>query len=1245
MHSFLITKSVLSFSKLLAFSMFIILSNQIDSYQSQRHQPQNSHYSVEDDGFGDNQNDPDQSAQNRHYCPLPSVPIYADLKLSSDLIVIGTEAQFKCNDGYELFGPSKRTCQSDQKWSGTLPYCAVNVAYGKPTNQSSTIKGGDSRNANDGHLSTLHETKYCTETKVENSPWWQVDLLQPYEIRVIRLLTRGCCGHQPLHDLEIRVGNSSIVQGNRLCAWYPGTLGDGENKDFHCANPIIGRYVYIQMVGIESSLSLCEVFVFTTKEFSSNRCGDAMEYQQITSFNQTCYEFQTQRGGSFTDADAYCKSRGGSLIHSITEMTQNFLYYELERYKAKLRSKLVWVGARRDHYAQNVSSLFGTRPRLFWHWINGQAINRFLWAEDQPNNYNGQQNCIVLDGGRKWLWNDVTCDLDYLPWICQYSPSNCGSPEINENSTIITNDFRIGNIITYKCAAGCRLDGSSTRLCRTNGFWDGEAPKCSFVDCGPLESIPNGKVSFIHTYFNASARYSCQNNYALIGAETRYCLGNGSWSHPEPKCYYGLCSHPPEIDNGIVHITNQSVNGIATYICNLGFVLVGNSKLTCQIGGTWSSMAPQCKFIDCRLPLELNNGYYKLINKTTYFESIISYECEPNYYLIGNKTRSCTEFGTWSGLEPRCEMINCGPPKKLPGVRYIGDYFTVNSELTFECESGHQWIDGSRTRVCQENGQWNGNDTVCKYVECGRVQPIWKGEIIYVNLTTHLGSVINYSCGTGYKIVGDKARTCQEDGRWSGNKAKCEEIRCPPPEIPKNSSVVYNGNDRSFSDSFKVGSTVQYRCSLGHIVQGQSLRTCETTGHWSDAPPICVYIDCGLPSPLSNAKWLLSGNTTHYGSTVEYECNNNYKLNGPRRRICLENETWSGVAPVCELVNCNTPELKDDKTLIQVSDYHVGGKVIYSCKSGLELVGNQERICLDNGLWSGQTPHCRYVDCGRPPVITNGRGYLVNGTTFYGSIVEYHCLPDFKMISDSQHRYCQADGEWSGTLPRCLETQDSNEIDDSYRHSLESESNYESYESSKSIGIGVSFGIGTILILMIIIGFLFIKIKKQKPLKNSGNIEVNHHLHHHPLHPNHHHHHHNAMNKENLASSANTQQPATPATRPLTYSRICLENDVNNLSQTTNIRNNSNLVTFTSPQMNTNQLMKNQPLYANLPMSTTTDSNIINVPVNQNLSGIRHNNQNQSHQLNSNPASSTTSNHHHHHHHLHPFNNNTTKNL
>lgn len=50
----------------------------------------------------------------------------------------------------------------------------------------------------------------------------------------------------------------------------------------------------------------------------------------------------------------------------------------------------------------------------------GEVVNRPHWGKDQPNNYNGEQNCVVLDGGREWLWNDVGCNLDYLSWICQY---------------------------------------------------------------------------------------------------------------------------------------------------------------------------------------------------------------------------------------------------------------------------------------------------------------------------------------------------------------------------------------------------------------------------------------------------------------------------------------------------------------------------------------------------------------------------------------------------------------------------------------------------------------------------------------------------------------------------------------------------------------------------------------------------------------------------------------------------------
>lgn len=69
-------------------------------------------------------------------------------------------------------------------------------------------------------------------------------------------------------------------------------------------------------------------------------------------------------------------------------------------------------------------------------------MQRPSWGKDQPNNYNGEQNCVVLDGGRGWLWNDVGCNLDYLHWICQH-----GNDAHTHIITIITFQVYIINIL------------------------------------------------------------------------------------------------------------------------------------------------------------------------------------------------------------------------------------------------------------------------------------------------------------------------------------------------------------------------------------------------------------------------------------------------------------------------------------------------------------------------------------------------------------------------------------------------------------------------------------------------------------------------------------------------------------------------------------------------------------------------------------------------------------------------------
>lgn len=63
--------------------------------------------------------------------------------------------------------------------------------------------------------------------------------------------------------------------------------------------------------------------------------------------------------------------------------------------------------------------------------VSGDTVLKPTWGKDQPNNYNGEQNCVVLDGGRSWLWNDVGCNLDYLHFVCQHGKIRMSSEILN----------------------------------------------------------------------------------------------------------------------------------------------------------------------------------------------------------------------------------------------------------------------------------------------------------------------------------------------------------------------------------------------------------------------------------------------------------------------------------------------------------------------------------------------------------------------------------------------------------------------------------------------------------------------------------------------------------------------------------------------------------------------------------------------------------------------------------------------
>ena len=60
--------------------------------------------------------------------------------------------------------------------------------------------------------------------------------------------------------------------------------------------------------------------------------------------------------------------------------------------------------------------------------------------------------------------------------------------------------------------------------------------------------------------------------------------------------------------------------------------------------------------------------------------------------------------------------------------------------------------------------------------------------------------------------------------------------------------------------------------------------------------------------------------------------------------------------------------------------------------------------------------YCTAVDCGDPGTPTNGQRTLT--TTTYNSVVYYTCNTGYNR-QGSNRRTCLANGQWSGSLPRC----------------------------------------------------------------------------------------------------------------------------------------------------------------------------------------------------------------------------------
>ena len=150
----------------------------------------------------------------------------------------------------------------------------VNLALGKPVQQSSTDWGGEVRRAVDGNTDGNWGGNSVSHTANQAMPWWQVDLGAAQGIRNIRIWNRtDCCGER-LAKFHVLVSDYPFASGDLNVARQQPGVWDyyhdavaGRTTDISVNRN--GRYVRVQLSGA-NYLQLAEVEVFGGAGYASS---------------------------------------------------------------------------------------------------------------------------------------------------------------------------------------------------------------------------------------------------------------------------------------------------------------------------------------------------------------------------------------------------------------------------------------------------------------------------------------------------------------------------------------------------------------------------------------------------------------------------------------------------------------------------------------------------------------------------------------------------------------------------------------------------------------------------------------------------------------------------------------------------------------------------------------------------------------------------------------------------------------
>ncbi|XP_069128762.1 sushi, von Willebrand factor type A, EGF and pentraxin domain-containing protein 1-like [Argopecten irradians] len=944
-------------------------------------------------------------------CPNIEDEEFQNGTISLDENTVGSTVTYNCDEGFELVGGSTRDCLSNGQWSGTLPFCNIIRCAG-----SFSIQNGDIENVFDNVYTTVLKFT-CNEGYImignpaitcQSDGTWngteptcnQVECPTPEKILKGEVdFTAIVYGSIVTYTCE--AGFEANGNLTRICESNGNWSGDAPTCiPIVCPPPqpiengeIIGniynlgsqvRYRCNSGYILDSvSFRLCMYSkVWSGPEPNCNRVrcipprtppnSRIISQHQLNYFFEDTIQIECDEG--------YELSRGNSIRKC-----------EATRKWSRPFPKCTII----------MCDDIPAKPNAMTSLLNGTTT------------YNSMVQVKCNEGYKSIGGSAVTstCGLDgrWSAVRIECSPAECEDVPVISNARVIGNSFLYGDKLTVKCMDGYSISGDSQLTCQGNGSWSAaNNPECLIISCGNPGDFGNGQIEGSQFTFNSEIVYSCGFGYELIGLGRRSCQQNGTWSGSAPTCRLITCT-VPTIWKGSASLVKATyvVDDVVSYVCDEGYVMVGNTDLVCTSDGSWNGTLPQCDRITCPKPERIFNG--EVMENGLVYQSRSIYTCDEGFELEGEEILTCIENGRWSAEYPVCNPVSCGEPVYVANSGRLGDLYTYGNLLTYFCEDGYTLI-GDDVLVCLEDASWSSYPPQCEPISCG--PPPQVSDAIRNGDDFSFKNTVEYICEAGYELEGNNVLRCAANSLWKGDMPVCYPVDCgPPPELPHSNTI--------FSDT-TFDSVVTFYCDSGFTLSGDPMAKCSVDATWNiDQNLRCVAVDCGPPPTFSNS--VASVMSTTYPSEAAYSCADGFVMAANSVLRCAETGKWIGNTPRCERDSCGVPKTRSNVVVVG-SDHLLGGTITFSCPVGYVLIGDSTATCTSSGEWSSSSPDCQIVSCGAFPVFDSN---LIISTVRkdryeFGDSIEFICNEGY-VLTGTASSECQANGRWSSTNPTCIE--------------------------------------------------------------------------------------------------------------------------------------------------------------------------------------------------------------------------------